>query len=245
MKPVADKGIISDVQLKAYQNTYESAVATLKQAAAGLTNALASQGWMSVSSPVDGIVGTIAYRQGSLVNNANVLTTVSSIGNVYAYFSLNEKAMMDLFAGLQGKSQAEKIKNIPEVSLTLADGTVYPEKGKVETVSGVVDITTGSVNFRAKFQNKQGVLRSGTSGVISIPKTIDSVFVIPQKASFSQQDKILVYKVQADSVVQKIISVIPTPNGQNYVVTDGLVAGDRIVVDGLATLNNGQKIKVK
>ena len=152
---------------------------------------------------------------------------------------------MDLFNNLDGKTQAEKIKNLPEVTLTLADGTVYPEKGTIETVSGVVDVTTGSANFRAKFPNNQGILRSGTSGTISVPKTMDSVFVIPQKATFSQQDKTLVYKVQGDSVVQNIISVIPTPDGQNYVVTNGLNDGERIVTDGLATLSNRQKIKVQ
>lgn len=243
IKPLADKGIVSPVQLETMQNTYETALATKAQAEAALKNAQATLGWTNVTSPVDGVVGAISFRLGSLVNNQNVLTTVANINNVFAYFSLNEKALTEFLSTLEGNSQAEKIKNAPEVTLTLADGTVYPEKGKIETIAGIVNVTTGSVNFRAEFPNKEGHLRSGTSGKISIPRTLDNVIVIPQKATFAQQDKVLVYKVQADSVVQQIIQVVPTPDGKSYAVTDGLNQGERIVTDGVATLSNGMKIK--
>ena len=106
-------------------------------------------------------------------------------------------------------------------------------------------MTTGSVNLRADFPNPNGILRSGFSGRISIPKYLENVIVIPQMATFTQQDKYLTYKVQGDSVVSTIISVIPTPDGKNYVVTNGLNTGDRIVRDGIMTLSNGKKIIVK
>ena len=144
---------------------------------------------------------------------------------------------------LEGTTQAEKIKNIPEVTLTLADGTVYPEKGKIETITGVLNATTGSASFRAQFPNPHGELKSGTSGTISIPQILRDVFVIPQKATFAQQDKTGVYIVQGDSVVQRIISVIPMPNGQDYAVTGGLKAGERVVTDGIVTLTDGKKIQ--
>ncbi|MBK5722677.1 efflux RND transporter periplasmic adaptor subunit, partial [Dysgonomonas sp. Marseille-P4677] len=242
IKPLAEKGIVSHTQLNMYDNSLLSAKATLAQAQAQLSNAVATVGWTKVSSPVDGVVGAISYRQGSLVNSANVLTTVANTSNVFAYFSLNEKALTEFLSNLEGKTQAEKIKNAPEITLTLADGTVYPEKGKLETITGVVNITTGSANFRAEFPNAQGHLRSGTSGKISIPRTLHNVFVIPQEATFAQQDKTLVYKVQGDSVVQKTITAYSTPDGKSYAVTEGLVAGDRIVLAGVATLSNGTKI---
>jgi len=243
IRPLAEKGIVSQVQLETMQNTYATAMATKAQAEAALKNAKATLGWTNVTSPVDGVVGAIAYRLGSLVNNQNTLTTVANTSNVFAYFSLNEKALMEFLSTLEGTTQAEKIKNAPEVTLTLADGSVYAEKGRIETITGTVNVTTGSVNFRAEFPNKERLLRSGTSGKIIIPRTLNDVLVISQKATFAQQDKILVYKVQADSVVQQIITVLPTPDGKSYAVTGGLNPGERIVTDGVATITNGMKIK--
>jgi len=238
MRPLAEKGIISKVRISAYENTFASAKAALEQAKATIS-------WTTVTSPVAGIVGAINFRQGSLVNNTTVLTTVANTTNVIAYFSMNEKELFNFMRMWDGNSQLEKIKNMPAVKLMLADGSEYEEKGHILTISGVVDATSGAVNFRAGFANKQGLLRSGTSGKIIIPRTMKNVLVIPQKATFSQQDKQLVYKVQGDSVVQKVITVKPTSDSKNYVVTDGLVVGDRIVTDGIVTLKNGKKIKVK
>lgn len=243
-RPLAEKGIVSEVQLQTYENAYETALASLEQAQATLKNAQATMSWATVTSPVDGVVGEVPYRKGSLVNSNNTLTTIANTGNVYAYFSLNERKLMDFLDGVEGATQSEKIKNMPAVTLLLSDGSEYAEKGRIETITGTVDITTGSANFRAEFSNKSGKLRSGTSGKIIIPKTLNDVYVIPQKATFSQQDKVLVYKYEGDSVKQQIISVQAMPNGQNYAVTAGLSDNDKIVSDGVATLRNGMKIKV-
>ncbi|MDR3062460.1 MAG: efflux RND transporter periplasmic adaptor subunit [Dysgonamonadaceae bacterium] len=245
LRPLAEKGIISNVQLETTINAYETAKAALVQAKAAQVNAQASLGWTTVTSPVNGVAGSISFRQGSLVNSQNVLTTIANISNVYAYFSLNEKELMQLLNTLEGSSQAQKIKNLPPITLTLADGSVYPEKGKIETITGSINITTGTATLRALFPNQQGQLRSGSSGKITIPYTLENVFVIPQKATFSQQDKRLVYRVEGDSVMQKIITVLPMPDGQYYAVTSGLNAGEKIVTDGIATLKNGQKIIVR
>lgn len=245
IKPLADEGIVSNVQLETARDSHQSALADLEQAKATLKNAQATMNWTNVLSPVDGFVGTIPFRQGSLVNSSNVLTTVANTSNIFAYFSLNEKELRTFMGNLEGNTQSEKIKNIPDVTLTLADGTVYPEKGKIGTITGVLNITTGSANFRAEFPNKHGELKSGTSGTISIPRKLNGVFVIPQKATFPQQDKTLVYVVEGDSVMQRVISVVSTPDGKGYAVTDGLKAGERIVMDGIATLSNGKKIRVQ
>ncbi len=245
IRPLTEKGIISQVQLDAYINAYRVSEASLEQAEATLRNARATLSWTNVTSPVDGIVGEIPYRLGSLVSSSNVLTTVANITNVYAYFSMNEKALLELLLTLPGRTQQQKITSLPPVSLILADGTQYPAKGRIETIAGVVDITTGSANFRAEFPNRSGLLRSGTSGKVVIPRTEKNVFLIPQKATFAQQDKTLVYVLEGDSVKQQIISTVSTPDGHNYVVTDGLSNGDTIVTDGIATLQNGKKIKVK
>ena len=238
IRPLVEKGIMSDVKLQAYQNVMATAKATLDQAKATLS-------WATVTSPVNGVVGTISFRQGSLVSNTSVLTTVANISNVMAYFSVNEKDLLQLLKEFPGKNQDEKIKKMPNVKLILSDGTEYSENGRIETIAGLVDATSGAVNFRAKFANKDGLLRSGSSAKVVIPTHMTSSIIIPQKATFAQQDKVLVYKCQGDSVVQKTVSVKSTPDGQSYVVTEGLSVGERIVCDGVATLTNGQKIKQK
>ncbi|MDR1337307.1 MAG: efflux RND transporter periplasmic adaptor subunit [Tannerella sp.] len=245
IRPLADKGIVSPVQLNTYQNALTTARAGLSQAQAALDNAHATLSWTNVTSPVDGVAGSIPFRLGSLVNSANILTTVSSIDNIFAYFSINEKDLVSLLNGLEGNTQAEKIKNLPEVTLKMADGTPYPEKGKIKTIAGQVNVSTGSVNLRADFPNPRGILRSGFSGNIILPETVEDALLIPQKSTFTQQDKFLIYKVRGDSVVQTMISVIPASNGKDYIVTKGLSENDRIVEDGIITLRNGMKIIVK
>ncbi|NDV79059.1 efflux RND transporter periplasmic adaptor subunit [Dysgonomonas sp. 511] len=246
IKPLADKGIVSTVQLATYQNAYTSSMATLNQAKATLQNAKATLSWTNVTSPVDGVVGSIPFRLGSLVNSSNTLTTVSSTKNVFVYFSVNEKELVTLLEGLEGNTQAEKIKNIPDVTLIMADKTVYSEKGKVKTITGQANVSTGTVTFRADFPNKDGLLRSGFSGNISIPKYMKKAIIVPQAATFSKQNKYLTYKVVSDTIaVQTLISIIPTPDGKSYVVTEGLSAGDRIVTDGIATLSDSTRIIVK
>ncbi|MCC8087731.1 MAG: efflux RND transporter periplasmic adaptor subunit [Rikenellaceae bacterium] len=245
MRPLAEKRIISNVQLEAYENQYRASQAAVDQAQANLNQAQATLGWTTVVSPVDGVVGTIPYRHGSLVSSNNVLTTVAASGNVIAYFSLNEKELLELLDRYPGANQAEKIKNMPEVTLTLADGSPYPHTGRIQTISGVIDDYTGSASLRAEFPNPDGTLRSGMSGTLSIPRPLSGILLVPQKATVSQQDKTLIYKVQGDSVVQTIITTLPTPDGKEYVVTEGLKNGDTIVTDGVATLSNGKKIKTR
>ena len=238
LRPLAEKGIISEVQLATAEESYKSAQAVLK-------NAQEAVKWSQVISPVDGVVGRISYRQGSLVNSSNILTTIANTTDVYAYFSLNEKALMSLLNNIKGNTQAEKIKNLPEVTLILADGTEYSEKGQIETISGMVNVTTGSANFRAKFPNKNGFLRSGISGKVIIPQEVSDVFVIPQQSTFQLQDKILVFKVQGDSVAQAVVDAVPLPDGQSYVINSGLYEGERIIESGVTTLRHGSKISVK
>lgn len=238
IRPLAEKGIYSSVKLSTYENVLANAKGALNEAKAKLS-------WATVTSPVNGIVGTINFRQGSLVSNTNVLTSVANTTNIIAYFSINEKDLLTLLKDLKGNTQAEKIKNMPRVKLLLSDGTEYEETGKIETISGVVDATSGAVNFRASFPNKHGLLRSGSSGKVVIPQPVSNVIVIPQEATFNQQDKVMVYKVVGDSVVQKSVMVKATPDGKSYVVLDGLSSGEKIVSGSIATLKSGQKIKVK
>lgn len=238
MHPLAEKNIISKVQLDSYQNALDAVKATLEQSKATMS-------WVYVTSPVNGVVGTIPYRLGSLVNSNSILTTISNTSTLVAYFSMNEKELYEFLLGLKGETKDEKIRSIPDVKFRMPNGILYEEPGRIETISGIVDQTSGTVSFRASFPNKNRILLSGTSGNIIISKLMKDALIISQKSTFSQQDKILIYKVQADSVLQDAIMVKSTPDGINYVVLDGLKSGDKIVTDGIATLRNGQKINIQ
>ncbi|MDR2121190.1 MAG: efflux RND transporter periplasmic adaptor subunit [Tannerella sp.] len=242
MTPLAEKGIISAVQLEASRNALNAASAAHEQARAQQKNAEATLSWTSVISPVDGHVGAVPYRKGSLVNSQNVLTTVANTKTVFACFSLNEKELAEFLSGLEGNTQAEKLKHASEITLTLADGMAYPYKGRIETITGIVNVSTGSAGFRAEFPNEEGILRSGMSGKVSVPTAYSDVILIPQRATFAQQDKVLVYVVEDGTAQQRILSVTPTPDGRTYIVHSGLSTGERIVTGGVATLSHGAKI---
>lgn len=246
VKPLVEKDIVSKYELESAQYAYESALAALAQARAALVNARTNQGYTLVSSPVNGVVGSIPFRLGSLVsgNNAEPLTTVSSIGNVYAYFALNEKQLLDFIKDSSNVSFQKKITQMPEVSLVLSDGTLYNKKGRIETINGLINTSTGSANIRAAFPNTDGLIRSGSSATVRIPKHIKNALLVPQSATFELQDKRLVIVLGADSTVKTAaVKVMQSTAGQYFVVTEGLKTGDIVVLEGVNTLKEGTKIK--
>lgn len=237
------QNIISSYDLKMAENTLASYEAQLAAAEAQLQSAQDNLRWCTVTSPADGVVGSIPYRVGSLVSgqSAEALTTVSNISKMYVYFSMTEKQLLALTREAGGVNAA--IKKMPAVSLVLSDGTTYSQSGTISTVSGVIDPSTGSVQMRATFDNAQHFLRSGGTGSILIPTHASDAIMVPQSATFDVQDKKFVYVVNADkTVATREITVLPQNNGQTYVVASGLRAGERIVVDGVNQLKNGQKI---
>ena len=247
VKPLVEKGIISKYDLESAQYTYESAQANLAQANAALVNAKTNLGYTTVTSPVNGVVGSIPFRLGSLVssNTADPLTTVSSIGNVYAYFAMNEKMLLNFTQNnTTGASLAQKIKSMPAVSLLLSDGSTYDEKGHIETVNGLINTETGSVNIRARFPNSKGIIRSGSSTTVRIPTDVKDAIIVPQSATFELQDKIFAVVLGKDGKTRNAnITILDNSAGNYYVVTEGLKAGDEIVLEGVASLKEGSEIK--
>ena len=196
-----------------------------------------------MTSPSDGVIGSIPYRVGSLVSSssAEALTTVSNISQVYVYFSMTEKQMLSYTKQSGGIKSA--ISSMPSVSLVLADGSQYGEQGKVSAISGVIDQTTGAVQMRATFNNAGRILRSGGTGSILIPLHADNVIFVPQKATYEVQDKTFVYVVGKDNKVKsREISVLPQNDGTSYAVASGLKVGERIVVSGVNQLKDGDEI---
>ena len=226
-------------------NQLQSAKAQLSQAQAQLINARKNLAYTVVTSPSNGVVGTIPNREGSLASPSSVepLTTVSDNNEVYAYFSLTERDLLSLSDGGK-RSLKEAIAAMPKVKLRMADGQIYPLEGTVATVSGVIDNSTGSSSVRALFNNPDGLLRSGGTGQVIIPNVQDNVIIIPQKATFELQDKRFVYVVNdSNKVVSTPITIEASNDGKTFIVTSGLKAGQRIAVEGVGTrLQDGMTI---
>ncbi len=245
IRPLVDKQIVSDYRLKSAELNLESKKAALEQAKAELANAEANLAYTSIRSPMDGIIGTFPYKQGALVssNSQQALTTLSNIDTVFAYFSWNEKQLLDFLSGSPGESLDEKIKNIPQATLILANSTEYPERGRITMASGMISTQTGSATFKAIFPNKEGLIRSGSSATIRIPEVKYSVLVIPQSATYELQNKYFAYKVDsANKVAAVAFDPVPSDDGQSFLVKKGLKPGDRIVVEGINSLKNGVTI---
>ena len=244
VKPLVEKNIISAVQLKTAESNLNAANAQLIAAEANYMNAKENLEYTIIKSPVDGIVGSIPYRVGSLVgrSEAKPLTTVSNISNVYAYFNLNEKQLLQFNRGLNGSSVADKIKELPDVELILADGSTYDQKGRIETINGMVNPRTGSISYRAIFPNPSNLLRSGISGKIKFPSNENEIILVPQKATYEMQGKKFVYLVNSENKVESKEIIVSESLNNDFIVSNGLNEGETFVVDGLIKLREGMQI---
>ena len=248
VQPLVARNIISKYELEGAQYTLEAKVAALAQARATLANAQTNVGYTTITSPVTGIIGSIPNKIGSLVSSTSTtpLTTVSSVGNVYAYFSLSEKALLNFTRNRPGVTLQDKLAHVPDVRLLLADGSLYSYPGRVETAIGQIDTETGASSFRATFPNPQGLLRSGSSGSVRTMQPQSNALIIPQSATYELQGKRLAYVLGTDTAAHAVaLTVAPTPDGQSFVVQKGLKAGQEIVLEGISSIKEGAKIKPK
>lgn len=230
-----DKNIISEYENQLAKNDLANAKSNLATANAALTSARKNLAYTVVTAPSSGVIGSIPFREGSLASPsmAQPLTTVSDNSQVYAYFSLTEKDILDMTEN-GAKSLEQQIAQMPAVRLQLADGSIFPVEGKVATVSGVIGTGTGAATVRALFDNPNGMLRSGSTGQIVIPMHQENAIVIPQKATFELQDRKFVYVVNdSNKVISTPISISKVNDGQIYVVTSGLEPGNVIALEGV------------
>ncbi len=235
--------VIGQYELETAKNSYESAQAALLQAKAGLASAKEMLSYCYVKSPVSGLVGSLPYKVGALVSPSSVepLTTVSDNNVMEVFFSVTEKDVLAMTRNAGGVKSS--IENYPTVKLKLADGSMYNLPGKVAKMSGVIDRSTGSVSMIARFSNPNHILRSGASGSIVVPFVASNAIVIPQDAVAQIQDKYFVYVVDNKNKARYTeIKVSPDNDGENYVVTDGLHVGDKIVLKGISALNEGADV---
>lgn len=243
---LADKKVIGSYAMQTSDNALATAEAQLSQSRAQLASAKKNLSFTNITSPTDGIVGQIPFRVGSLVSPQMVqpLTTVSDISEMYAYISLTERELVRISS--DGSSPEEALKRLPPVTLELINGSTYPEKGTISTVSGVIDQRTGSVSVRVLFPNPQGILLSGSTGTVIVPTVIKEGITVPQSAIYHIQERSFVYKVDENNLVHSSeVSITDANDGKNYIISSGLEAGETIVTDGLITLKDEMKIVPK
>lgn len=240
-----NKNVISEFDMLTAKNQLLTAKAAQAQADAQLVAARNDMEYTQVLSPADGVVGTLPFREGALVSPSvpTPLTTVSDNSLMYVYYSLSETKMLSLMKGK--KCMDEVIAAMPGVSLELADGSVYQDKGKVESISGVIDPNTASLSVRAVFPNRGGLLHSGASGRVVLASEIKDAIVIPCTATYELQDLVCAWKVVDGKAVSAKLSVRLTDDGKSYVVASGLEEGDVIVSEGAGLVREGQEISVE
>jgi membrane fusion protein (multidrug efflux system) len=244
LAPLVVNKVVSDYQLKTAKANLSIAKANVAQNKAIVANAEINLGYTTIKAPVSGYIGRLPTKQGSLISPADPqsLTTLSDIQEVYAYFSLGENDFINFKTQYSGNTIADKLKNLPPVSLVLSDNTLYSQTGKVDMVDGQFDKTTGAITLRAKFPNASGLLRSGNTGKVKISIQHANTIVIPQEATIEIQDKIYVVVLNSKNAVTRQPVIVSGKSGTDYLIKEGIKTGDRIVLKGFENLPDGATI---
>ena len=244
LTPLVNNNVVSGLQLKTAQADYEAAKASVSRAKAMAGSASINMGFTLITAPVSGYVGRIPFKAGSLVGKGEAapLTVLSDVNEIYAYFSMSEPDFMAFKNKYTGNTIEEKIKQVPQVELIMADNSLYAQKGRIEIVEGQFDKTMGGISFRAIFPNPGASLRTGSTGKVRITHSISSALIIPQEATFEMQDQVFVYAVtDSNKVTRKAIHVLGKTSGYYY-VDNGIPAGGKIVLAGTGNLQEGAVI---
>ena len=243
-KNLFEKKIVSRYMLDNSENSYKQAQASVAQARAQVNRAKVNLGFCTITAPVEGLIGEIPVRTGDQVSQGKQLTIVSGNTNMDAEFSVTE-ALIEVSVS-SGATQADKAKymaELPDVTFVMKNGTEYPYKGRITSLTGVVDAATGSLGAKASFPNPDGHLFSGIQGTVVVPMSEKDVMVVPQTAVVKLQDKQQVYKVKADSTATAVtVTTTDIGNGEDVIVTSGLNVGDKIVTIGANNVQEGQQV---
>lgn len=251
LKPLVENDVISEVRLKSAMSDYDVAKASLDQAGAAVRSAQINKEFTIINAPANGYIGRIPKRVGNLVSkgDSEPMTVLSDVQTVYVYFSINEsdflyftkmKAKEDSAAGI--KYSSNNSLTFPDVSLILADGEEYSKKGKVDAVSGQVDRTTGAISLRASFPNDDNILRTGSTGTLKVEEVKKDVLQIPQVATSELQDKTFVYVLNDNNKVERRTVTIAGSSKDKYIISQGISAGDRVVLSGFDKITDGSTI---
>ncbi|PUZ20947.1 membrane fusion protein, multidrug efflux system [Chitinophaga costaii] len=242
--PLVQNKVSSEINLQTAQMAYAAAKATVEQAQAAVESARINVAYCTITAPVNGYIGRIPFKLGSLVSSAGAqpLTLLSDIHNVNAYFSMAEGDFVNFEKQYPGNTTEQMLKKTPPVSLQLAEGSIYQEKGKITAIEGQFDKTTGSITLRATFPNAKSMLRSGNTGKILIDQQFDNVILFPIASSIEVQDKIYAFTVDDSNKVKQVMLQTAGKTGTDYIVTAGLQPGTRVVSKGFERLQDGMTI---
>ena len=243
-KNLFEKKIVSSYMLNNSENSYKQAQASVSQARAAVNRAKVNLGFCTITASVPGIIGEIPVRTGDQVSPMTQLTMLSGNTTMYAEFSVTEAIVEAMVKeGMKANEVEKYIANLPPATFVMKNGTEYPHKGRVVSLTGVVNSETGSLTSKVSFPHPDGHLYSGIQGTIVMPFAERSVIVVPQYAVVRLQDKAQVYKVKADSTATAIeVTTEDTGNGKDFIVTSGLNEGDQIVTTGANNVTEGQKV---
>lgn len=244
LQPLVNQNIVSPVLLETAKVNLLQAKSELEQAKATHKSITANVDYSIIRASMDGVVGKINLRSGALVGPADQtpITTISDVRELYAYFSMNESEYLNFLYETEGNALEEKLNNVPQVELVMANGRIYEEKGKISTTTGQINPQTGSIQFRVSFPNKKNMLTNGNSGTIRIPKTYKNVLIIPETGIFEQQGKVFTYTVKKDTVRLTEIKEIVRINNL-VLVESGLKQGDIVVAGGVSGLRSNTVIR--
>lgn len=245
LTPLVQNKVISEYQLKTAKAAYDVAKANVEQAKANVNTAQINLGYTTIKAPVSGYIGRLLKKQGSLVAPADVeaLTLLSDVHNVHVYFALGEKDFINFKEQYAGETLKDKLKKLAPVTLLLADDSKFANQGSVDMIDGQFDKNTGAITLRASFPNAQGLLRSGNTGKIRLSLQHNNALIIPDSATIEMQDKVFVFALADSNKVKKQPITIIGKSGKNYIVKDGIKAGDQIVLSGIDHLQEGEVIQ--
>ena len=243
-KNLFEKNIVSRYMLDNSENSYKRAQASVAQARASVNRARVNLGFCTITAPVTGVIGEIPVRTGDQVSPASHLTILSGNTMMEAEFSVTEALIeASVSEGLTMQDKEERIATLPDVTFVMKNGTEYPHKGRITSLTGVVDAATGSLGAKATFPNPDGHLFSGIQGTVVLPFAKTDVIVVPKTAVVKLQDRQQVYKVKPDSTATAVtVTTTDTGNGEDVIVTSGLNVGDKIVTIGANNVQEGQQV---
>ncbi len=234
---LVNKNIISKTEYELAASKLKATKAKLDEAYSIQKNAETKLSYTIIKAPFDGIIDRIPLKIGSLIDPGALLTTISDINQVYAYFHVSENEYLQY-----KKSVNKKTHQSNPLQLILSDATEYPYLGKIETIDGEFNDNTGAIAFRAKFPNPNKLLKHGASGKVRITTNIEQAVLIPQKAGFEIQDKNYVFVVDKENKIMMRPFFTTRRVAQFYIVDKGLKPGDKIVYEGIQNIKQGDKI---
>lgn len=236
VKLLVNKKIISQTELDLADSKLKAANARIDEAMSAVQNAEQKLSYTSVRAPFDGIVDRIPLKTGSLLSDGTLVTTVSDISSMYAYFDISENEYLAYKRKMSDSSDRRG------AILILSDGREYEHKGKIETIVSEFEQTTGSISFRAVFPNPGQLLKHNGTGKVKLTANMEDALVIPQKAAFEIQDKNYVFVVDGSNTARMRSFVPGGRTDKYYIVRSGLSQGEAIVYEGIQNLKDGMKV---